>query len=71
MQRNLEIFIDELVTDEDLRESFLRSPFRTLRHAADWGLPISESEMTTLLAANPNVWERVAEELDERLQQAA
>ena len=30
MQQSLEIFIDELVSDEELRDAFLRNPRRTL-----------------------------------------
>jgi hypothetical protein len=71
VQRNLDIFIEELMADEEFRDSFFRNPFRTLRQAADWGLPISESEIRALIAANPAVWERVADEVESRLQLAA
>ncbi|HJZ72021.1 MAG TPA: hypothetical protein VKE51_09775 [Vicinamibacterales bacterium] len=70
-QQSLEIFIDHLLEDEELRDSFLRTPRQTLRHAADWGLPLCESEMRALIAADPSVWDRIADELDSRLQQAA
>ena len=71
MPRNLDIFSDELMADEELRDSFFRSPFMTLRRAADWGLPISESEMRALIAANPAVWECVADVFESRLKLAA
>lgn len=70
-QQSLEIFIDELIADEEFRDAFLRSPRQTLRLAADWGLPLSESELRSLLASDPSVWDRVADELDSRLQEAA
>jgi hypothetical protein len=70
-QQSLDIFIDELVADEEFRESFLRNPRRMLRLAAEWGLPLSESEMRSLILAEPSVWDRIAEEIDSRLQEAA
>ena len=71
IQQSLEIFIDELVMDEELRQSFFRNPRKTLRLAADWGLPLSDSEICALLATNRSFWDQVVEALDVRLQQAA
>ena len=71
MRQSIEIFIEELVTDEEFREAFLRSPRKTLQFAADWGLPLSESEIGSLMSIDRSVWDRVVEELDVRLQEAA
>jgi hypothetical protein len=71
MERTLDIFIDELVTNEEFRDSFLRSPVRTLKSANEWGLPFCDSEIRRLLAAKTSVWDHIAEELDERLRVAA
>ena len=68
--QSLEIFVEYLVEDEDFRDEFLRNPHRTLRHAAEWGLPLSDSEMSALLATDPAVWDRIADDLDSRLQAA-
>jgi len=70
-QRTLDIFIEELVADEEFRDAFFRHPLRTVRRAADWGLPLSESEVRALVATDPAVWDRIAEDLDARLQEAA
>jgi hypothetical protein len=70
-RRSLEIFIDELVADEEFRDSFLRSPRKTLAVADEWGVPLCESEIHALMATDPSVWDHVAEELDSRLQEAA
>ena len=67
MQPGLDILIDELVTDEELRYSFLRSPRTTLRLADDWRLPLSETEMRVLTVADPSLWERVADAVDARV----
>ena len=71
MEQTIAIFIDHLVADEEFRHDFLRNPRRTLRLADEWGLPLSDSEIRSLIATEPAVWDRVAEELDDRLQQAA
>ncbi len=70
-QQSLDILMDELVSDEELRESFFRSPAKTLRMAGDWGLPLSDNEMRWLMSTDSSIWESVLEELDERLQEAA
>ena len=66
---SLEILIAELTTDEELRDSFLRNPGRTLLLASDWGLPLSDSELQSLRA--PRVWNKVAEALEARFLEAA
>jgi hypothetical protein len=71
MEQTFEIFINELVSDEELRTSFLVSPRRTLQRAGEWGLPLSDSEIRSLITTDASVWDRVAEELDLRLQKAA
>ena len=71
MDATFEIFIDQLVADEEFRHSYLRSPRQTLGMADEWALPLSDTEISTLIALEPSLWDRVAEELIDRLQQAA
>jgi hypothetical protein len=71
VDRSLEIFIDELVADEEFRQFFFRSPLKTLRHAREWGVPLSDSEIGSLLASGAYVWDRVAEALSSQLLEAA
>jgi hypothetical protein len=66
MEQTFEIIIDQLVADEEFRHCFLRNPRRTLRLADDWGLPLSDSEIHSLIATGRSVWDRVVEELDAR-----
>ena len=42
MEQTFEILINELVADEEFRDSFLRNPRRALHLAGDWGLPLCE-----------------------------
>ena len=71
VDRSLEIFMDELVADEEFRQFFFRSPLNTLRHAREWGLPLSDSEIGSLVASGSYVWDRVADALDSQLLEAA
>ena len=71
MQRNIEILIGKLVTDEDFRAGFLTDPHAALRVAADWGLLLSELEIRALLSTDQSLWCRIADELDGRLQKAS
>jgi hypothetical protein len=71
VDRSLEIFIDELVGDEEFRQFFFRSPLNTLRHAREWGVPLSDTEIASLMASGSYVWDRVAEALNSQLLEAA
>ena len=71
MDQTLEIFIEQLLSDEELRQSFFRNPRATLRLAGDWGMPLCDSEIQALLSTTPSLWDRIAEDLIDRLQRAA
>jgi hypothetical protein len=71
MDATIEMFVDELAMNEELRDQFFRNPQELLAAADDWGLPFCASEICRLLTARPSVWRRVAEEVDARVQQAA
>jgi hypothetical protein len=63
--------IGRLATDEDFRRAFRRDPRQTLREAAEWGLALTTTEVAALLATDQTLWERIAVELDSRLQKAS
>ena len=71
MQRSIEILIGKLVTDEDFRRAFQRDPTATLQLASDWGLALSQYEIRALLSTDQSLWDRVADEIDARLQKAS
>ena len=71
LECSLEIFIDELTADEAFRESFFRNPLETLKRANEWGLPLSASEIRTLIASSQYVWDRVADALGSAGEEAA
>ena len=70
MNQTFDIFIDQLVEDEDLRHAFIRGPRKNLGMADQWALPLSDNEISALIAMEPALWERVAEEFIDRLQAA-
>lgn len=71
MQRSIEILIGKLATDEEFRRAFLQNPRGTLDEASEWGLALTEFEVRALLATNQSLWDRIADELDGRLQKAS
>lgn len=71
MQRHIELLIGRLVTDEDFRRAFQRDPQQALCDAAHWGLALSAIEVAALLATDRTLWDRIARELDSRLQKAS
>ena len=71
MQRSIEILIGRLITDEDFRRAFQIDPLATLAAAAEWGLALSPLEVRALLATDHALWDRVADEVDDRLQKAS
>lgn len=71
LEQSLEILIEELAANDDMRDAFYRNPDRTLRQASDWGMPLTESEVLALRTHRFPVWERVADALAERLALAA
>jgi hypothetical protein len=71
VQRSIEILIGRLATDEEFRLAFERDPEATLREASEWGLDLTAFELSALLATDPSLWNRIADELDGRLQKAS
>ena len=70
-QRCIEIVIGRLVTDEDFRSTFLSDPHRALGELLERGTHLSHAEIAALIAIDSALWERVAAEIDPRLQKAS
>jgi hypothetical protein len=71
VQRHIELLIGRLVTDEDFRREFRRDPRKALSEAEKWGIALTAIEVNALLATDQSLWERIALELDSRLQKAS
>ncbi len=70
-QRSIEILIGRLVTDEAFRSAFRADAVATLTGFAESGHDLTALEIAALRATPSEVWERVAGQVDPRLQKAS
>ena len=70
-QRCIEMVIGRLVTDEEFRQTFLSDPHLALAELLERGTFLTHAEIAALIATQPSLWGRVAEEIDQRLQKAS
>ena len=70
-QRSIELFIGRLVTDEEFRETFTRNPSAAVNQFVESGLELTNVEVAALLATRADVWDRVADQIDSRLQKVS
>ncbi len=70
-QRNVEILIGRLVTDEAVRAMFLRDPEAALTQFIECGYELTSLEVAALRATDRTLWSRIAEQIDPRLQKIA
>lgn len=70
-QRNIEILIGRLVTDEAFRSAFRADAAATLIRFVESGYELTALEIAALRATSADVWERAAEHVDPRLQKAS
>ena len=70
-QRNVEILLGRLLTDEELRRSFARAPLDTLSEFSEQGWELTRGEIDALAATDAQLWSRVAAKLPSRLQRCS
>ena len=70
-QRNVESVIGRVLTDEELRRTFLDDPEQMLSRLTDGGVHLTPSEIDALTSMDSGLWHRVADEIDPRLRKAA
>jgi hypothetical protein len=70
-QRSMEILIGRLVTDEAFRSAFRADSVATLVGFVEAGYDLTALEIAALRGTPLDVWERVAEHIDPRLQKAS
>ena len=70
-QRSIEVFIGRLITDEGFREAFIQNPGGAIRMFVDGGSELTTVEIAALLGTHGDFWERVADQIDPRLQKAS
>mgnify|MGYP003579351734 CR=1 FL=1 len=70
-QRNVQALIGRLLTDEELRQQFLRAPLETLQELADRGCELTRGEIDALIQTDARLWSVVAAKLPSRLQRCS
>ena len=70
-QRNVQLVIGRLVTDEELRRRFVRAPVETLEELSERGWDLTRGEIEALLETDAHLWGRVAGKLSSRLQRCS
>jgi len=70
-QRTIERVIGRLLTDEELRHEFTRSPRRTLAELSEQGWDLTGIEVDALLAIEIGLWSEAAARIDSRLQRCS
>jgi hypothetical protein len=70
-QRNVEILIGRLLTDEDLRRNFTREPAATLDGFCQQGWELSRCEIDALLSQDVAMWSEMARRIPSKLQRCS
>jgi hypothetical protein len=70
-QHNIEVVIGRLSTDEEFRQRFVKDPHGALVELLERGTHLTPVEIAALVATDSTLWERVAEQIDPRLQKAS
>ena len=70
-QRSIEIIIGRLITDEAFRSAYRRSAQTTLTGFMESGYELTPVEISALRTTPADVWERVADRIDPRLQKVS
>jgi hypothetical protein len=69
--RTIERVIGRLLTDEELRLKFTRSPRGTLSELGEQGWELTRIEVDALLTMEIRLWSEVAARIDPRLQRCS
>ena len=69
--RTIERIIGRLLTDEELRLKFKRSPKRALAELVEQGWELTRVEVDALLSTEVGLWSEVAARIDPRLQRCS
>ena len=70
-QRNIERVIGRLVTDEEFRLEFSRTPREMLANLAELGWELTGVEIDALLRTDITLWSDAAARVDPRLQRCS
>jgi hypothetical protein len=69
-QRNVQLIIGQILTDEEFRSDFLERPIEILTSLRERGFELTNVEADALARTDRRLWTRGAEWIDARLQRA-
>jgi hypothetical protein len=67
-QKTVQYIIGQILTDEELRVSFLNGPAETLAALKQKGFELTQTEIDAIVQTDTRLWRRGADWLDARLQ---
>ncbi len=70
-QKNVQLVIASLLTDEEVRLEFLRDPLGTLTAWRDRGYELTSDEMEALMDTDRELWPYAAQRIHPRLQRSS
>jgi hypothetical protein len=70
-QKTVQLVIGRLLTDEDLRASFVERPLETLVELREQGFELTEGEIDALSRSDAKVWPSMARVIHPRLQRCS
>ena len=70
-QRNIEVLIGRLVTDEAFRSLFRNDAVAAVERFIEAGYELTPTEIAAVIATNGDLWTIVADQIDPRLQKAS
>ena len=70
-QRNVELLMGRLLTDEEMRRQFMRAPARAIEDFCRQGWELTEGEIEALSSADATMWSEIAKRIPSRLQRCS
>jgi hypothetical protein len=70
-QRNVELLIGRLLTDEEMRRQFVRMPTRAIEDFCRQGWELTQGEIQALQTTDATMWSELAARIPSRLQRCS
>ena len=70
-QKTVQLFIGRMLTDEELRQQFLRDPLEMLTTLRDQGFELTSAEIESLVGTDREMWAYAAARIHPRLQRCS
>ena len=67
-QKTVQLIIGRVITDEDLRDRFVRDPGETIAALEELGFELTQSEVEALVQTDSKLWTTAARRIHPRLQ---